>query len=311
MLIFLAVAGYWLHVSDQHSSSTVNADNMTALGKEGEPVSSSSRPVPGNRVPNIHSTSIWRRPAHVIADDGSAEIPQRYQFGGVTRVQTWRDFEDWMSRFSASDQVVLRGFDKQFFGVYRNRDPNQIAWMAGNGYPMPEDVLAAQSMSTVRLREAAAQGNIKAAFLLQSRELDQIAQRMGATSQTYGEVLQSDRQLADDLYNIRRQVMNSPSPYRGFLLARQESVQAEDQVGVDVLAALYLARMLGDDGAEERIAWYIKTSPNSYVREHRQTANAALAALYVRLALLNAKGGPTGGPTVELGIPGDLYPRAH
>lgn len=80
-------------------------------------------------------------------------------------MQTGSDFDDWMAHFSEQDQKLLRAFDERFYGLYQGRDPNQIAWMAAHGYPMPEDVLAAQFVSTAALRAMAGQGNIKAALM--------------------------------------------------------------------------------------------------------------------------------------------------
>lgn len=112
-----------------------------------------------------------------IASDGTTLVPRRYQLPGVARVRTASSFDEWLDQFPVEDRKRIKAFDARYRNVYEVASPQQIAWMARNGYPMPEDLIAAQGIDDHTLQDLATAGNAKAAFLLHDRLLDRLGNR--------------------------------------------------------------------------------------------------------------------------------------
>ncbi len=259
VLLIVVAAGttWWLGRADQKP-----ADN----GAVAEPSAAASVSVASgssSESPRIRDHS--GNDTQHIADDGTAPVPQRYQIAGVTRVQTAASFEDWMNQFSLSQQETLRDFDKAFFGVYHDRSPEAIAWMAAHGYPMPEDVLAAEAMSNDQLRLLMENGNVKAAFFLHIRARDAMQENTGLSPAEAG------RSDAAQLYGSTLEVLNQVnSPFEGYLEAWGRGRNAPEGQEADVIIPLlYWADFLGDHGALQRVQAYIDASPSAAERRYR------------------------------------------
>lgn len=311
ILVLVVVAVFWFAKPDrQPSQASQDAEIASATSTPVGPVSVAAANVDRD-VHKAKPASIWRKPIDIVADDGTAGVPRRYQFAGIKRVQTGPDFEEWMTHFSVADQKLLRAFDKQFFGVYKNRTPDQIAWMAAQGYPMPEDILAAQMMGAPELRDLSEQGNIKATFLLKGRELSAIASQMKADGIYYGDVLDRNIQLSRDNYNLSQAIRKSDSPYRAFMNARQGEVISGDETDsrdIEVISGLYFSKILGDNGATGMIKSFINSAPNNQVRQHRQAVNGGALSLYTRLLFQHAGVPPYGIGCMKLFCSLDPYP---
>lgn len=104
-----------------------------------------------------------------MARDGTVTIPPRFRLPGVSGARSASNFRDWLAEYPPYQQAKISDFNKRHYGVYRVNSREQVAWMAENGYPMPEDVIAAESLSDAALLELAERGNDKAGFLLKER----------------------------------------------------------------------------------------------------------------------------------------------
>lgn len=318
-LVLLVIAGaiYW--AASDRVESPAPADGTAVASTAVEPgakAASVAASVSGETHRGTPKTSYWRKLIHVVANDGTAAVPSRYQIAGVERVQTGRDFDDWMSHFSEQDQKILHGFDKRFYGVYQGRDADQIAWMAAHGYPMPEDNLAAKFIDTAKLRDLVKQGNLKAAFLLQDRELTEVSQRIATQGKSRLQVETDDPQLRADLYMLTKMTVTSDSPYRAFMWARGEKVTplvAPNSGDSTVIGALYWAMLLGDAGADQMLRSFIDSSPNASVRAHRQAVESGAAALSSQFRTRRMVRGGAGLPDECMRLFGgnDPYPVPH
>lgn len=314
LAVLVLVAGiFWLARSGrQTSQSTQNHAPSAATSAPAGPASVAAPSVATDR--GIHKTtpaSIWRKPIDIVADDGTAGVPRRYQFAGVERVQTGRDFEDWMAHFSEADQKILRAFDKQFYGIYKNRTPDQIAWMAAKGHPMPEDVLAAQMMGTQALRDLSNQGNIKATFLLEGRELTEMAKAMKSEGKSYSDVVTGNKQWLDGHVTRHYKIMESDSPYRAFMIAREGTILKNDQsdaLDARVISALYFASILGDQAAYGLVQSFVNSAPNTQARQHRLAVSDGASSLYMQLSLQHTAVPPYGVGCMKLFCSLDPYP---
>ncbi len=243
VLVIVVVAGatWWLGRADQKP-----ADNG-AVAETSAAASASVAAGPASESPRTRDHS--ENDTQHIADDGTAPVPRRYQIAGVTQVQTAASFEDWMAHFSEADQAILRDFNKRNHGVYRVHNPETVAWMAQNGYPMPEDVLAAQGLSSETLRDLVKEGNVKAAFLLKSRNVAEINAKVALSDGKLNKstVYENNPQYFKDLLRVKHLLKTANSPYKAFLEAQEASLMTgQDSRDAKILAALVWAKHLGD-----------------------------------------------------------------
>ncbi|MEO8746249.1 MAG: hypothetical protein ABI379_01105 [Rhodanobacter sp.] len=225
------------------------------------------------RVKRAQSTSLapaaFSRPT--ISADGTAAVPIRFQLANVSRVRTAPSFQEWLAQFPLDQQAKISAFDKAHFGVYRVSSREQVAWMAANGYPMPEDIVASESLADRDLLKLANQGNDKAAFLMaerQDKELLAFLAEGGHRSDYFGGIEGRDR-IADDM-TIDQLVKQSNSPYKGFLEAAEANGglyadQGGDAVDVRVIAGLVWAEQLGDLRASQFVDDYVGGDPQRMV----------------------------------------------
>ncbi len=303
VLILLALAGgFWWFDEPDPDSARVAAESL-----------SNSEGVAD--VPKDHGRATAKpdadhrgagRPAPKVADDGTAPVPARYRIAGIERVQTASSFEDWMSRFTAQDQEILRAFSKRNYGVYRVHSRETVAWMAQHGYPMPEEVLAAQSMSRATLRSMAKRGNLKAAFLLRSRNIQERARGIEdylAKGKTLADFYRDHPQYITDEDLVRTLAGQSHSPYKAFLAADKARLGDDpDASDAEVVAALMWAGLLGDFRNQRLVQRFVFSDPSRVqVRKAYALASASTSNLYLRSIVENCPGqigvSSTGNPT--------------
>ena len=234
-----------------------------------------------------------------IEADRTALVPLRYRMPGVERVRTASNLQDWLAQFPADVQEKMTAFSKRNFGVYSIDSPQQIAWMAAHGYPLPEDLAAAEKLSNADLRELANQGNDKAGFLLRERNIDTLKAKFaeyaekGLSRQRFWETDPNSPSMEQEDKNDRALMMKSWSPFKGYLQAQDSLLQQGDVNGsphdaeAKVMAGLALAGYLGDARADQFALAYVGNDP---VRQAIYTAlqNAASNQGLLVRATLNA-----------------------
>jgi hypothetical protein len=196
---------------------------------------------------------------------GKAEIPAQYRLQGISEGAVADSFDEWMKSFPA-DREALSKFSEEHFGVYKINSPQQIAWMAANGFPMPEDVIAAQSISNDELRNLAEKGNSKAALILYGRDIDELKTKLEAAIERTGsakEFWQHDPDAAffrDQRDRDNALIAKTNSPYKGYVLARA-AVLENDPIAASakVAAGLLVAAYLGDSRAINLLDAYVGT----------------------------------------------------
>jgi hypothetical protein len=218
-----------------------------------------------------------------------------------------------VAQFPPDQQQRILDFDEKHFGVYRVNSPEQVAWMAQNGYPLPEDVIAAEGLTDDDLRELARRGNDKAGFMLRERNIEKTRQKVDAyvaQGRTQADFWTGDpdaQQLAHDDRLTRQIIDQSNSPYKGFVQT-QEAALLSEPMGIDstVIAGLSWARRLGDFRAQQFMAEYVADDP---IREAMQTAANAVASNDTRdFTLMQGRGCERIGTPPGISIPGAFAP---
>jgi hypothetical protein len=236
LLVGLLLGFSFAHLSVEHTARGKDE----AATKTGGSVSAPAEKSTSSSVPKARS-------------DGMVAIPGRYQLPGVPAARaTASNSREWIESFGA-DKEKVGAFNDQHFDLYSINSPEQIAWMAQNGYPMPEDIIAAQAMSTERLRDLATAGNEKAAFLLRDRDLHALKDTFATydmmkksrsefwQSDPAGELISQDQSLNAKL------MQESKSPYKGYLAAMEAELSTDPvEASSKIAAGLLWSESLGD-----------------------------------------------------------------
>ncbi|MDN5924364.1 MAG: hypothetical protein L0H70_05130 [Xanthomonadales bacterium] len=230
--------------------------------------------------------------SHIAAADtlppGFAAVPPAFQLPGVDRVRTGKSFADWKAQFPADTQKLMVQFNKDYFGVYRVNTPEQVAWMAAQGYPMPEDLVAAQGMSDQDLLDLAGKGNLKAAFILRMRDTQAALEgvsRFRAAGKTNTDFW-GDDPLGHELLMhdaaIGPMVKHSGSAFKAFLQAADAAINVTDPTALSarIISSLTFANSLGDTRAYKLVESYAKGNP---IREAIASGALGEQVLYIDL----------------------------
>lgn len=182
-----------------------------------------------------------------------AVIPLKWRFAGIATTTTAKDGMKWLNSYPQEDMPIFRAFNLSHPYAWSINSADQIAWMAANGFPMPEDVVAAAGMSDEQLRDAADNGGMKAKFLYYDRlsseagaELDDFKQQGGEVS----DFMASHPAIESELRRMLPIVQSSSSPFVGYLEASR-AIWIDDPQGRGQVSAggLALAYFRGDDRA--------------------------------------------------------------
>lgn len=263
VVVVVVGAGGWFYFAHRQTpqpSEPITPPMAAAASVANAPTASVS---PSSQVHSVPSATA------PVADDGTVAVPSRYQLPGVTRVHTGKSFADWQAQFPADTRRLMADFSKHYFGVYLVSSPAQVAWMAAHGYPMPEDLAAAQGMSDQGLLDLAQQGNVKAAFLLRSRDIREAMQQIsqyrasGKSSQDFW----TDDPLAHTIATRDRvldpSITASDSGFKAFLDATDGPTTTTNQAAIEaqVIAGLDLANLLGDRRSMWLLGNYVGNDP--------------------------------------------------
>ncbi|MEO9079058.1 MAG: hypothetical protein ABI268_07060 [Rhodanobacter sp.] len=268
-----------------------------------------------NHASVTHAQSASLAPAVVyrstVSADGTAAVPVRFQLAGVGRVRTAPSFQEWLAQFPLYQQAQISAFNDAHFGVYRVNSREQVAWMAANGYPMPEDVVAAERISDMTLLKLADQGNDKAAFLLAERQNKKLVTFLagGGERRAYYDGMEGRSRL-DEQTTIDRLLEQSNSPYKGYNQASEAisglyADQGRDVIDVRVIAGLVWAEQLGDTRAGQFMTEFVGGDPQRMVL--LDTASVVMSDAVVDMAFMQHHGGQRAGAAGR-GVPGGASP---
>lgn len=224
-----------------------------------------------------------------IKADGTVAVPARYRLPGVERVRTAKTFKEWLAQFPPDQQAFIADFDKTHFSVYDTiTSPEQVAWMAQHGYPMPEDILAAKNMSDDDLKRLSDQGNDKAGFLLHERMEERIRSRIDeyvAGGGTSDQLFYSDLAFARDAMKtstfFQTLYGKSESAYKGYAIAYAASFDSDPLArSSKIIAGLLWASEYGDSRASS-------DALRKFTQGNPEMSRQAAAALTMRMFMMD------------------------
>ena len=226
-VLLLAIAGVWVWDSGQHSAPP------------SQPAGSPPQLVSEQAATTTDKHTDKRERAGVEAAE-TLSIPAQYQFAGVYEVATANSFDELMALYSIEQRERIEAFVGDYDkAAYLFSSPEELAWMAQRGFPMPDDILAANDMSVGELKKQAEEGNVKAAFFYLRREAED-----GPVDRSTNEP-----ELRTE---IRRTALLGDSPFYGYLHANELATQYPEYPTV-FASGLAWASMMGDARAGARL----------------------------------------------------------
>lgn len=258
-VLLLSAAYLWLHGRPSNFPPASADPAKSGASRNSQP----------QKAPSQSQTSVLARAKKQdVLPDGAVSIPARFQLPGVRVAKSGVSFKDWLAQYPADQQGKIQAFDKKFYGVYSVNSREQVAWLAQNGYPLPEDIVAAERLSDGYLRELARQGNEKAGFLLRERNIAETKTKLdayraqGRTDADFWDNDPDAQQLRLDALETTRLLQQSHSPFKGYVQAA-DALQIDDPVGREaaVIAGLEWASSLGDFRASQFLDAYVGTDP--------------------------------------------------
>lgn len=255
-----------------------------------------SRPNPATN-PDLSPTSSVdgaANPQNGAAEDSFADgkymvMPKRFQFPGVDNVATYSDDKAMLSSYTPQQRSLIEAYYGRYGGgmggadayavrgVFSFRNKEQLAWLVSQGYPMPDEIIAATKSSDEDLRRLAREGNLKAgAFYLERVSAAQ--ERMISE----GRLNPLDRIRGQELAEtaeIEAKVLASGSPFGGYVLA-QRGMDANR--GSQVLAGYAFASDLGDTRASDFVMAYSRAHPEISGAEAIAAYRAAVTTAALR-----------------------------
>ena len=190
------------------------------------------------------------RPALSNADSAPAElaIPAKYQFAGVSGVLAATDEADLLARYTPAQRELIGSFyaaygvgresggKYAFSNVFSFHSADQLRWLVSQGFPTPDDVLAAAMMSDEELKTLSDRGNFKASAFYLGRQSAQLPKP--------GEAVNRAALAADvDHLKLAGDILSEGSAFGPYAYARY--ALASGQRGM-ALASLGYAKQLGD-----------------------------------------------------------------
>lgn len=106
--------------------------------------------------------------------EGAMRLPSDMHLPGLSTVARASSWEARIAKYPAHEQDYLRGKNDMYFGALRFGSLEEQETLVGQGFPMPEEWLAARSIPDGELERLAGQGNRKAQMFLVDRVIDEI-----------------------------------------------------------------------------------------------------------------------------------------
>lgn len=213
-------------------------------------------------APDQHPADLYR--GHDVATDAQANSPPvTYRFNKSVATRPANSYQELLARYNHDERVLIESFYAEYGGAatalgtprfhhaFDFHTQQQFTWLVANGYPTPDDVLAADRMTDGELAEAARSGNFKANVFYLARLQ---AQSSELTNSSMDDVLRSG---ASEV-GIAMQVFRSGSPFGAIAYSRWADSANHPELAA---ASLSFARQLGDS-RKEFLDGYITLHPN-------------------------------------------------
>ena len=169
--------------------------------------------------------------------------------GPSTPLSDASTFTELVLELPASDREIVGAFNDTYYGALAFDSQEQLEWMIDHGFPTPEIVVTANSLTTEELKALANSRGGVANDLLFHRMVDEAIDKRdnalagGITEEAYASTPEAFRELVD-LRTQQRQLLASESTFSPYVLHRYYAEYRKDPVAA--AASLYIAGQRGD-----------------------------------------------------------------
>lgn len=204
------------------------------------------------------------------ADRGAAtganrlQIPSQWRFKNVSSVRRASSWDARLSQLPAAEEAWLQERNDRYAGALAFASPEEQARMITQGFPMPEEWVAARRMSDLELESLAKAGNRKAQMFF----VDRVSEGIGAVRNSgrgleasspedkalFSQVVDADAMASHLLQTTR-------SPFAAYLNGRIDMAMTQYTPPESMASAILLAGDLGDDRASDLRARYFHSHP--------------------------------------------------
>ncbi len=221
-------------ITNSPSSSSV-ADSSVIASPEG---------LSGNNSPSIPIASIPIQKKHI-------PLSESYSLPGLSSVERSSSWDRRLEKFSADDREYLNAVNQSYFGSLAFYSDGEQESLVAKGFPMPEEWIAASTMSDSELLRLSQEGNLKAQIFYIDRVMSEFAPKLKS-----GGLDSHSKKGVDDILKLNAAKMmalgrvaetRSPfSAYQAGLFLQQTSHGQDPSMAA---GAFQLARELGDERA--------------------------------------------------------------
>lgn len=185
------------------------------------------------------------------AKDVWIEIPSALQFPGISSVESASSWRARVAEMSATDRAYLNQISERYFGSVEFLDEAEQRRLIHQGFPMPEEWLAARNVPDAELEKLAKTGNLKAQMFQTDRVSERIAPIVavqGLDDSPAGKEL--FRQFVETDVMAGNLLRNSQSPFAAYLYGRFRTSGSQGNQPEFMAAAFEFAKDLGDQRAD-------------------------------------------------------------
>lgn len=241
-LFLLGCAGH----SGASSTGDTRAGDAMEVGQSDEPA---ARPI--------------SEPIRHPAGSGRIEIPAGLRLPGVDTVRVAPNWEHALSLYSQEERSELQARNTAYFDALRFTSEREQRQMVEQGFPMPEEWLAARNIPDDQLKQWAEGGNSKAQVFYIDRAiaiLSPVLEKRGLDMQNENDralfrlFVQASQMAADRL-------SEHPTPFAAYQLGLFRTRTSQGQPLEPFAAGIHIAADLGHARAESVSALFYRQHP--------------------------------------------------
>lgn len=203
----------------------------------------------------------------------TAVEPMPRRLAGEAHAARASSFQQLLTAYDSVAAETLEEFNARYAGAIAFRTADEFAWMEKQGFPLPEEILAAAGMPLEELRALADGGDRSAQFLYLDRTLQEVRElrqsylRSGMSPDGLKEIPEYDDALFQAAY-AKAFLTESESPFAGYLMAEFSRAAFGNPYGY--MAGLLHASNLGDPRAYDKLRTFVR---------HNEICESALNAM--------------------------------
>ncbi len=211
-----------------------------------------------------HATVPTDAPTRNAQDGLWIAVPADLRFPNVKSVETAPSWAARVAKLPERDQAYLAGVSERYFGTLEFKEEDEQRELVKQGFPMPEEWLAAQNLPMEELERLVEQGNVKAKMFYVDRMSEEIGPILsrgeGLDPTTPDGRVQAQRVirarlLADEL------LQQTSSPFAAYLAGRVATSMTFETPPGQFAGSFQLARDRGHSRAGEFQGRYFAAHP--------------------------------------------------